>query len=143
MTGLLGLTEKKIIIQTSLSHHHCFKALEKKDPAIFYEQELKERKQLKFPPYQHIGLVKVRGREEAKVKQASESLFKKLLLDNKDKSIKIISVNPGHHLKLRGNFYWQVLIRSDKALKASAFLKNSLNDFRHSGIIVTVDVDPV
>lgn len=141
--GLLALTRKKIFIQTGTPTHHCFQALLKKDAGFFYKEELAQRKQLGFPPYSRIILVKLRGNAEEKVKQSAETLFNKLKEDNKDKHIEIISVNPANPLKLRGNFYWQVLIRSDKAPRASAFLKNSLKDFRHSGIIVTVDVDPV
>ncbi len=142
LTGLLALTEKKFIIQTSLPGHHSFKALIEKDVALFYKEELKQRKQLNFPPYTHMILVKLRGRDEDKVKTASLALFEKL---NKSCSgdIDILAVNPGQPAKLRGNFYWQILISSHNPKKAAKFLKIHLKDFSHSGIIVTVDVDPL
>jgi primosomal protein N' (replication factor Y) len=143
LTGLAGLTDKSLIIQTRLPKHHCFRALIEKDPQIFYDEELRQRRQLKFPPFRHLGLVKLRGRDETKVKQASDTIFKKLCLDNKDKEVKVVSVNPAHPLKLRGNFYWQILLQSREPRKISKFLKNSLKNFSHSGIIVTVDIDPI
>jgi len=143
LSGLLRLTEKKLVIQTGLSGHHCFQALLKKDPDIFYDEELRERKQLHFPPYSHMVLVKLRGRKEEKVREASSALFERLNKINKNKGIKIISVNPGQPPKLRGNFYRQILVISNNAGRASAFLKINLKSFRHSGIIVTVDVDPL
>jgi primosomal protein N' (replication factor Y) len=143
LSGLLRLTEKKLVIQTGLSHHHCFQALLKKDPDIFYDEELKQRKQLHFPPYRHMVLVKLRGKKEERVKEASLALFERLNKINKNKGIKIVSLNPGQPPKLRGNFYWQILITSDNAKKASAFLKINLKTFPSSGIIVTVDVDPI
>jgi primosomal protein N' len=88
-------------------------------------------------------LVKLRGIKAERVKEASLALFDRLDKCNKNKGIKIISVNAGQPAKLRGNFYWQVLIASDNAKKASEFLKINLKDFSHSGIIVTVDVDPI
>ncbi len=142
LLGLLGLTTKKIIIQTSLSHHHCFRALLNKDTDIFYQQELKERRQLNFPPYQHIGLIKLRAKQEVRLKEATNVLFSKLTGYN-EKGIEIIAVNPAPHAKLRGNFYWQILVKARDALKLSAFLKMRLKKFRHSGIIVTVDIDPL
>jgi primosomal protein N' (replication factor Y) len=143
LMGLVKLTDKKLIIQTRLPQHHCFRALLNKDINIFYDEELKQRKQLNFPPYRHIVLVKLRGKNEDKVRQVSSTLFEQLNKCNKNKGIKIISVNPAHPSKLRGNFYWQVLINSSRIRKTSEFLKIHLKSFRHSGIIVTVDVDPI
>jgi primosomal protein N' (replication factor Y) len=133
-----------MIIQTYLPSHYCFKALETKDVNIFYDAELKQRRQLGFPPYQHIALVKLRGRKESRVREISEMLFERLQKSNKtNKSIKVVSVNPRHPLKLRDNFYWQILIKSRSPLKITKFLKLNLKDFSHSGIIVTVDIDPL
>jgi len=143
LAGLLNLTRKRILIQTSSPNHHCFQALLLKDANYFYEEELKQRKQLDFPPYKHMILVKLRGKKEERIKESAESLFNRLKEANQDKGIEIISVNPSNPAKLRGNYYWQVLIRSANVIKANKFLKNNLKDFRHSGIIVTVDVDPL
>jgi primosomal protein N' (replication factor Y) len=143
LVNFLSLTSRRLIVQTRLSHHHCLGALINKDINIFYKEEMKQRKQLRFPPYGHIGLVKLRGKIEERVKASSGDLFNGLQNYNKDRKIKIVSVNPGQPSKLRGNFYWQVLIKSDTALRISKFLKNYLKDFSHSGIIVTVDIDPV
>ncbi|MCX5703811.1 MAG: hypothetical protein NT066_04905, partial [Candidatus Omnitrophica bacterium] len=143
LVGLTRLTDKKMIIQTRLAHHHCFKALLNKDINMFYDEELRQRKQLYFPPYRHIVLVKLRGRKEERVKEASYALFERLNKGNKDRGIKIISVNPGQPSKLRGSFYWQILISSTSPLKITKFLRIHLKTFLHSGIIVTVDVDPI
>ncbi len=143
LSGFLKLTDKKIIIQTGLANHHCFQALVKQDADIFYNREMIQRKQLKFPPYQHIGLLKIRGSREAKVEEVANNLFAQLTDANKDKGIKIISVNRAQLAKLRGNFYWQILTRAASAVKLSKFLKIRLKDARHSGIIVTVDIDPI
>ena len=143
LIGLLGLTERKLVIQTTSPTNSCFRALVKKDINMFYKEELRQRRQLGFPPYKHMVLVKLRAKFEDRVKQASFLLFERLNACNKNRDIRIISVNSGHPSKLRGNFYWQILITSGSAEKASGFLKKCLKGFSHSGIIVTVDVDPL
>jgi len=143
LLSLSKLTDKKLVIQTRLPMHKCFEALVKKDINIFYEEELRQRKQLNFPPYKHIILIKLRGKKEEKVKQASFALFNKLSQANKNRTVKIISVHPGQPAKLRGSFYWQLLVSSSNPKIANKFLKICLKDFPHSGIIVTVDVDPI
>ncbi len=141
--NLTGLTRKRIIIETQLSKHHVFKALTDNNSGIFYEEELKQRKSLGFPPYNHLCLIKLRGKKESRVEQISNELFKILTVRNKNKKIEIISVNPAIPPKLRGNFYWQILLKAGDACLITKFLKICLQDFPHSGIIVTIDMDPV
>ncbi|MDP3731784.1 MAG: primosomal protein N' [Candidatus Omnitrophota bacterium] len=144
LVGLLALTDKKVVIQTGLPKHYSLQAIENKDINMFYDEELRQRKQLSFPPYRHLCLVKLRGKKENSVKEASIVLFEKLgKYAETNKLVKVISVNPGQPGKLRGNFYWQILIKSGSPLKIVKFLKLHLKNFRHSGIIVTIDVDPL
>ncbi len=143
LSNLSALTGKKMIIQTAIPEHHCFQALLKKDPHIFYDEELKQRKELSFPPYRHLILVKLRGANEEKVKTAAESLFEKLNKAKKTKGIRILSLNPGAPPKLRDNFYRQILVSCGNVQGANKFLKSNLKSFSRSGIIVTVDVDPL
>ena len=143
LNGLARLAKSKMLIQTRIPHHHAFLALSEKDPNIFYAQELKQRKQLHFPPYAHMGLVKIRGRKESSVKESSSNLFERLKERNKGSQVKILGLRPADPAKLRGNFYWQILLSARSAEKITGFLKINLKDFRHSGIIVTVDIDPL
>lgn len=143
LTAFLGLTDKKIIIQTSLPKHYCLGAIANKDINLFYKEELKERRQLGLPPFKHLAIVKLRGKNEDRVKKISADLFSKLQRINKDKNINVVSVNPGEPAKLRGNFYWQVLIKGNSPFRMSRFVKSHLKNFPHSGIIITIDMDPL
>ncbi len=143
LTGLTELTDKLVIIQTGYPTHHVFKSIETKDPGIFYDEELKQRQQLGLPPYKHLGMVSLRGEKENRVKESAHLLFDKLNKLKNKKGIKVISVSPGVHPKLRGNYYWQVLLGSNNPRGIVKFLKINLKGFKHSGIIVTVDIDPV
>ncbi len=142
LTGLIGLTSKKIIVQSANANHYCFQALIKNDPQLFYKQELKQRKQLNYAPFKHMILLKVRGSNLEKVKFAADDLFKKLN-QSRTSSIKMLSLNCGQPAKLRGNFYYQILMRAVNVEKANHFLKLHLKNEHYSGIIVTVDVDPI
>ncbi|MHB8154839.1 MAG: replication restart helicase PriA [Candidatus Omnitrophota bacterium] len=142
LMGLTSLTSKTIIIQSANANHHCFQALIKNDPGLFYKEELKQRKQLNFAPFKHMILVRLRGQSLEKVKQAASGLFEKLNTI-KTNSLKMLSLNPGQPAQLRGNFYYQILMRASSVEKASHFLKLHLKENHFSGIIVTVDVDPI
>jgi len=142
LMGLTSLTSKSIIIQSANVNHHCFQALIKHEPQLFYQEELKQRKQLNFAPFKHMILVRLRGENLEKVKQAAGDLFARLNII-KTTSLKMLSLNPGQPAQLRGNFYYQILMRATSAQKASHFLKLHLKETHFSGIIVTVDVDPI
>lgn len=143
LTGLLNLTDKSVLIQTRSGGHYCFQAIQDKDPRIFYKQELKQRRQLKFPPYQHTGLIKLRGKNEERVKQAANILFEKLKGNRDGSSPELASVNPSEVPKLRGSYYWQILLKSASVNRLNKFIRINLKELRHSGIIVTVDIDPL
>ncbi|MCU0652302.1 MAG: primosomal protein N' [Candidatus Omnitrophica bacterium] len=144
LVSLARLTKERMVIQTGLSKHHCFRSLLKANPEIFYDEELKQRKELDFPPYKHLAIIKLRGRHEETVAEVSRVLFNLLnKRNNSRKKIKLISVNPAMPAKLRGNFYWQILIKTSEAKALVNFLKIHLKSFPHSGIIVTIDMDPI
>jgi len=142
LAGLCSVARKNMIIQTAFPGHHCFSWLVRKDPMVFYKEELKQRKQFAFPPFSHFAEVKLRGPDEDKAVKAQEALVSLLAeKSGKKKAYEIFSSGPGRPPKLRGNFYRQIIVRGRSAERMSDALKKSLKDFRRSGIIVTVDVD--
>jgi len=142
LMGVAGLTSRRMIIQSANFGHYCFQALIKQDPRIFLTEELKQRRQLGLPPYKHMVLVKLRGRSAEKVKEAALKLSERLT-KIKSPVIKVLSVNCAEPPKLRNNFYYQILIRASRTPPACRLLKLHLKETNYSGIIVTVDVDPV
>ncbi len=142
LTGIINLTSHKVIIQSLNQNHHCLQSLVKNDPELFFRPELKTRRQLNFSPFGHMIMLRLRGKDADKVKAAAENLFQRL---NKIKtgSLKLLWLHPGQPPKLRGNFYYQILMRTLSVEAAGRFLKLHLKDGHFSGIIVTIDVDPV
>jgi primosomal protein N' (replication factor Y) len=139
LAGLLTMTDKDLIVPTSLPGNFCYKAIQNKDFGMFMEHELAERKDMDFPPYRHFAAVKLRGKLQDKVKQAGEDLSG--MLKQAGETIEVVSSTNVPNIKLRGNYHWQVLFKADDPYKATALLKKNLKSFKHSGIIVTVDMD--
>ena len=143
LIGLAALSKERMIIQTRLASRSIFKALVKFDTGLFYEDELSYRKQLLFPPYKHFATVKLRGKDNNKVSESADKLFENLKSLSNDNNIEVVSLNPAQQARLRGNYYWQILLKGNSPQKLSKFLKNNLKNLSRSGIIVTVDVDPL
>ena len=142
LINLARLTSERLVIETGFPEHHCLKAIEAQDANIFYNEELKQRRQLGFPPFRHMIILKIRGKDADKAQSAAQELFNELNREKKS-GLRIMSLSPGLPPKLRDYYYWQILTSASLLKKANAFLKKSLKTSRHSGIIITVDVDPV
>ncbi|MCM8780196.1 MAG: primosomal protein N' [Candidatus Omnitrophica bacterium] len=138
-----NLTDKSLFVQTHIPGHYCFQALAKGDADLFYNRELALRKQLDFPPFQHFICIKVRGKNAAKTEEKARQIFEELNKISEDRKTSVLSASPAQPSKLRDNFYWQVLIKSNNPKKAVKFIKNSLKNISHSGVIITLDVDPL
>ncbi|MCG8431303.1 MAG: primosomal protein N' [Candidatus Omnitrophica bacterium] len=143
LAGLLALAGERYVIQTNSPRHRVFEALRKDDAFVFLEEELKARRQLKLPPCRHHILVKFRGAREQKAKAAAERLAE--TLKTQDTGMEVVGVYPGQPPKVRGNYYWQVLlnVNTRSMRKYTLRLKPLLKESSSSGIIVTADVDPV
>ena len=137
------MTAKSLIIQTNLPEHYCFQARAQKRINLFYETELAFRRQSNLPPFSHIVIVKLRGKKKDRVSIVTEELFNILNSTNNERSIKIVSFSVQLPHKKRDKFYEQILIKVKSVPAAVIFLKKILSKFRRSGIIITVDVDPV
>jgi len=142
LANLVRLSREKVIIETGFPAHQAIKAIESGKAGLFYAQELKQRRQSGFPPFRHMIILRVRGRSVEKTAAAAQRLFEGLS-GGRAGGMKILSVAPGLPPKLRDNYYWQVLISALDPKKANVFLKKHLKNRHQSGIIVTVDVDPV
>jgi primosomal protein N' (replication factor Y) len=142
LLGILGLTKRKMIIQTSLPSHHIFLAIEKKDWGLFYSAELKQRKSLGLPPFKHLGMVKLRSTLKEKAWQSAAKVYERLK-GIPSSGIKVFSLSPGQPEKLRGYYYYQILIKANSALAISKFLARNLKKPGHTNTIMTVDINPL
>ncbi len=136
------LAQSLLIIQTASSQNRAFQALLANDPPLFYRQELKDRQELGFPPYSRFAKIRVRGKDEERVRVCAKDLHERLNA-KKHKDVKLRSLMKAAVYKLRGNFYWEIIVSSPKSQSLSCFIKRHLKEFKRSGIIVTVDVDPI
>lgn len=66
----------RAILQTFLPTHHVMQALSLQDPAIFYGHECAFRQALLYPPFSHLVLVTVSGKDEESVRRGAESWAK-------------------------------------------------------------------
>jgi len=139
---LAKLAEKQLIIQTRNAAHYCLQALYNNKPEDFYRSEISARKALDFPPLSHFIQIKLRGKNETKTATVAQLMFDKLVVLNKIKGTVIFEPVIANPSKLRGYYYWNVLVKTKSVLKANRLIRQVRKSIKSkSGVIITVNVD--
>jgi primosomal protein N' (replication factor Y) len=132
----------EVIIQTYAPSHYAILTAAKHDYEKFYEEEIKSRKELQFPPFVSLIKITVRARnEEMTLKAASELAY---AIKTADPAAKVSAPSPAPVSKVRGYFRYNILLKGKDRHELCAFLKPVLAGFKKPhGVLVAVDVDPV
>ncbi|MDO8461334.1 MAG: primosomal protein N' [Deltaproteobacteria bacterium] len=137
----------RVLIQTYHPDHPCFQTLQTHNILDFYETELKERKELFYPPYSHLIRLEWNGLDREKVKAAAEgggTFLKgcKILGENR-----LLGPAPCPLEKLRRRYRWHLLIKVAEVHEARTVLKELLDAQAGPGLASSVrmimDIDPL
>jgi primosomal protein N' (replication factor Y) len=139
----------EVIVQTLNPGHHSISAISQSKPGLFYEQELKERRDLGYPPFSTLISFHVIGAKEAQVVKVVRQMgaCAVSISEKTGGALQILGPSPGIPAKLRGRFRWYMSIRGavrdDVVEAARRILSQFGGKHEVSGVTLTVDVDPV
>ena len=135
----------KVIIQTANPLHAIFDALVKMDYEKFYENEIKMRSGLNYPPFSNIVNIVVSSENEGQCIKISESLLK-IFIDRKEKDglkFDILGPSPAPIFKLRQKFRYQILLKGNKHDMDTSLRAISAISASNKTAKISIDVDPV
>jgi len=104
----------QVILQTFDPDHYVIQAAAGHDYWEFYDQEIKYRQELAYPPYVNLIRLEIRNRDpqvaETKSQAYGEAL--KAWIRNQELSAtRVIGPVPPYFRKIRGEYRWQILIK--------------------------------
>lgn len=145
--GGRGDTPGLVIVQTFNPDHYAVRKAQNHDYQGFYDEEIKLRKNLFYPPYARLvnlhfsSVRKDQGRSGVAI---IGKLARSLALTNKmEKKIEILGPAEAPVAKLRGRYRWQLLLKGDDT-RAQAFIIDAIRaEAVKQGLEVKVDVDPM
>jgi len=149
VAGRAGRGEEggEVIIQTYAPSHYAILDASKHDYDKFFEDEIKARKELSFPPFTHIIKLTLRSRNEKRVVDGSEKLKEFLnenIPDSYKKTLEIVGPAPAPMSRVRGYYRWNILLKDKNRSLISQALKKALEHYRRpSGVLLAIDVDPI
>lgn len=100
----------KVIIQTYNPENFSIQAAQKQDYLEFYETELALRKQLKYPPFCDIIVMKFEGKNENMIKQLSLESYN-FLCAKKFECVQVFRPTPAPIDKIQNRFRWRVIMK--------------------------------
>ncbi len=138
-----------MIIQTLNPEHHSISAVSAGDRSLFYEQELRQREELGYPPFSTLVALYVTGTQEAQVQKVIRHLSSAAasLPDVLAERIQVLGPAPGFPSRLRGRHRWHMILkgadRRQVAEAAGAIMAELGGKHEIGGVTLSVDVDPV
>ena len=150
--------EGTVVIQTYMPEHYCIAAAQKHDYIGFYTQELEARGTFRYPPFSHVAILLLRGKDEKEVIDTAHAVRDHLEIwqtepgntshpsNTEVAKVEILGPAPAPLSKIEGKFRWHFLLRSNSVEKISQLLK-SLSDepaaaIRSSAVELVIDIDP-
>ncbi|MEA3501007.1 MAG: primosomal protein N' [Candidatus Marinimicrobia bacterium] len=150
VAGRSGRSEKpgEVIVQTFSPEHIAIKMASHLELKKFYNIEMSNRKELDYPPFSRLGLVRVEGKSLDLVKKDIYKVYKILQKEMKLKNI--LGPAPAPIEKLQNKFRWQILIKSNrdtdrngsKMRKALASINKYKKKF-NKNVRLIINIDPL
>ena len=100
----------KVIIQTYNPENFSIQSAQKQDYLEFYETELALRKQLKYPPFCDIILIRFEGKDENMVKAIAFESYN-FLAANKLVSVQLFRPGPAPIDKIQNRYRWRLVLK--------------------------------
>ena len=133
----------RVIVQTLVPGHYCFDHVRVHDYPSFFATETEFRRELGYPPFQHLVHLRLDGADEDKVARGARDLARALRQEKPRAPLEILGPAPSPIAKLRNRYRWQILLkaRSRAALLAMARRAVALMP-KGRATRIHVDVDP-
>ncbi|MCX7958877.1 MAG: primosomal protein N', partial [Deltaproteobacteria bacterium] len=144
VSGRAGRGEERgeVIIQTFNPYEPSIQAVKSGNPEEYLDVELIRRKNLFYPPFSKIILLRARSVKEERCAEALQ-MFRNALINLKKSEILGPAASPVK--KIKNEYRYQLMIKTAEISIVRNILKNLIPDVykKHHNVRVNIDVDPV
>jgi primosomal protein N' (replication factor Y) len=156
VAGRAGRGERpgRVIIQTYAPHHYSVRAARDQDYPRFIRRELELRRELSYPPFAKLAMVRIEGEDPEVVSRiataAAHALARAADAYRRTASpdiIRVLGPAPAPIERIKKRYRWQVMVKSENltALRTalSAMQASLASRARQSNVYLGIDIDPV
>jgi primosomal protein N' (replication factor Y) (superfamily II helicase) len=136
----------KVILQTFVTDHEVIRLSAKHDYEEFFHQESELRRELCYPPYGHLVLIKAQSSNENRTQDKAfkiAQMARALKADIPD--VMILGPAPCPRRKMIGKFRWQIMLKSPDRSAVRKMTEALIDQglLEGSGVQVFLDIDPI
>ncbi|MDB4947265.1 MAG: Helicase PriA essential for oriC/DnaA-independent replication [Labilithrix sp.] len=140
-----GDTPGRVLVQTYDPEHHAIRFAARHDVDGFIDRELRDRKELGYPPFSRMVVAKVDALDEQEAQEATNRLAIAARAASKRAEVTVLGPTAAPIAKVRNRFRFRVMLRSasrEALRKATLAIHAATGDLPRS-VRVAIDVDPV
>jgi primosomal protein N' (replication factor Y) len=146
-----GTAPGTVLIQTLNPRHPVMRAAARHDYRAFFKAEIEARRELGYPPFSRLALIRFSGPEAAAVEAAAEAaaaggrILGRRLAAESGEELEILGPAPAPLARPREQFLFQILIRGATSEVRRRFLAAWLPEAEKAapaGLKLTADIDP-
>jgi len=137
----------EVIIQTLQPEHYSVVAAAAHDYSAFYERELRDRRELAFPPFSSLANLKASGPEQDRVRaflQEAKSMGQEMLSAAGERGIFLMGPVPSAIVKIQNRYRWNLLVKGQKRPQLHHFLRHWRSRLSSAPTLTwRLDIDPL
>lgn len=137
----------KVIVQTYNKDNFSIQYARQQDYEKFYIDEIRIRKQLKYPPFCDIIVANISSKDEEATKKVAEYIYRKMKQEfsKQENSILILPPVASPINKIKNNYRWRILIKckfNNNIIKSINNILSSYYQTKYRKTKVIFDVNP-
>jgi len=145
-----GRQEGEVIVQTYHPEEWSIQLAAEHNFVAFYDKEMEQRRELGYPPFNHLILVVFSGKTQKEVTayaQEFSHLLRKKTASDKHKQGEILGPAPAPLPKIKDQYRWQLLIKTNSITGTANLMRRMLEQDRNSKtkkpVRIMINVDPM
>jgi primosomal protein N' (replication factor Y) len=137
----------RVLIQTYAPHHYSITAAREQDYARFIRRELDLRRELGYPPFGRMALVRIEGPDTARVNGVAAQVAARLARHGGPEALRVLGPAPAPIERIRSRYRWQVVVKAsrlDQMRAALAAMRAQVAaEAERAQVRVAIDLDPI
>ncbi len=136
----------EVLLQTFDPDHYAVQLAVTNDYDGFFEKDSIFRRELSYPPFGHMILIKIEGANAARVEREAIAIGRNArLFKDPDQPVSIMGPAPSPVKKAMGKHRWQIILKSPNRTHVRNLAKrlNQEGLLKTTGVKISIDVDPI
>jgi primosomal protein N' (replication factor Y) (superfamily II helicase) len=141
-----GTQAGKVLIQTYYPEHYALRHAREQDYEAFYNEEIKFRKRLGYPPFLVLASIMIKHRDLAYASKNANILRRSLDGANKSKTARILGPAPASIARLKNEYRLQMIIKAVSRRSMREIIDIAVADAEAHDCdlrTINIEIDPV